>query len=388
MMGEFDSSSTIKYMIGPSMIKYQVLDDLFKNIRINEHVVVFHVDAWSILYRMYRTRYLETIHSVPTEVLVKDLVVSFINVLGHYRKYFYKHLHKTNDILVYLNTKLPGYQESVFSDYMKTQYDLLSIRHKDYGAVSYIVQKAFHFIKGLLPYFEGIYYIENDNIDTFTAMNYFMQLSHYQDQYHIIFSRNLLPTQLLNDHTIQLVNKREDSYILYSDDCIKNGFLRDRKTVVHKDFTSKMVPFILSMSGYSGINMKPIKSVRGVSDVIKLLTPLMKDHIIASDMSIQSFLKEVSSNMRDGGAQLRIGNSMINRYRAVALDLATKALSNDQKFKLTKHIVDLYDQSMLEMMNEKLSEIGNNPDLLEITSLNMSTVPEYDGQDDYPELYL
>ena len=31
MMGEFDSSSTIKYMIGPSMIKYQVLDDLFKN---------------------------------------------------------------------------------------------------------------------------------------------------------------------------------------------------------------------------------------------------------------------------------------------------------------------------------------------------------------------
>ena len=80
MMGEFDSSSTIKYMIGPSMIKYQVLDDLFKNIRINEHVVVFHVDAWSILYRMYRTKYLETIHSVPTEVLVKDLVVSFINV--------------------------------------------------------------------------------------------------------------------------------------------------------------------------------------------------------------------------------------------------------------------------------------------------------------------
>ena len=40
------------------------------------------------------------------------------------------------------------------------------------------------------------------------------------------------------------------------------------------------------------------------------------------------------------------------------------------------------------MMNDKLSEIGNNPDLLEITSLNMSTVPEYDGQDDYPELYL
>ena len=71
--------SMIHYLIGRSRIKYTILDEIFHSVYIpKENHLVFHVDASSILYRLYREKDLDTIQSVSYDVAVKDLVISLI----------------------------------------------------------------------------------------------------------------------------------------------------------------------------------------------------------------------------------------------------------------------------------------------------------------------
>lgn len=373
-MYDSEMNSMIKYLVGASRIKFSVLDEIFKEIHINQDMIVMYVDAHSILYRLYRLKSLDSIYSLPAEVAVKDLVVSFINVLGHYRRYFATHLGKTNDIIVTFNRKLPNYQGSIDPDYQHKLYEIYEPDHKDYSALTEIVDTAIQFIKSIVPYFEGIYFLENEGIDDYAAMYYMMTSEKYNGVYNLIFSRNILPTQLIGNTCSQLYNKRDSSYLITNNTVYQNGILKDRKTVASENLTSDLLPFIWTLSGCSDIGLKKSKYVGSTTGIVKLFNKLVDQHIIKPGMSIQSFLKEISDYVNNG-AEFRMSmNKMMDRYRLVNISLATSAISKSQAINLWKNVFDLYDQEGLELINDKLAEINGDAELLEITNLNMATV--------------
>ena len=370
-MSSFDNSM-MRYLIGRSRIKYSKLDDLFRELYIPQSRIVIHVDASAILYRLYREKDLDMLYAVDQDIAIRDLVISFLNALGHYRRYIMTRLGKTNDILIYFNRKPPVYQQSLFSDYRKKWYRQLNVKDPTYGVLNHIVHESFKFIQGLLPYFEGIYLIDGNGVDDYTAIYHMIHNEKYQDYYHLIFSQNMLATQLMSSNVAMLYNKRNDSFVITSGTVYQRGILRERKAVASDRLTAEFLPFIWALGGCNDINMKKSKFKNGVVDTIKLLNPLVDQQIITGDMSIQTFLKTLSKHI-DRGAELRLSGEIVNRYRVVQLSLSDAAITEDQKVHLAENIVDLYDQTGLEEINNRLAMLGEETELLEITNLNMST---------------
>lgn len=375
-MASFESSM-IRYLIGRARIKYTVLDQLFRSVYIPQPGIVMCVDASSILYRLYRTRDLDMIYSVDPNVIIKDLVISFLNTLAHYRRYMMTRLNKTNDIIVFFNRTAPDYQTMIYPDYRKSWYKLVSPKHPDFGPLTAIVEEAFNFIQGLVPYFEGIYVIDNIGVDDYTAMYHMINSPKYQNWYKLIFSRNMLTTQMIDSSCSVLYNKRDDSYMITNGTVFKNGILKGRKTGASENLTPKMLPFIWTLGGCSDIDLKKSKFANGVVDAVKMINPIADQRLLQDDMSIQSFLKEFAKITKDHQMELRsIPDQLINRYRLVNLQFTEAALTDSQKINIWKSCIDLYDQFGLEEINDRLAMIGSSEELLEITNLNMSTVED------------
>ena len=367
--------SMIHYLIGRSRIKYTILDEIFRSVYIpKENHLVFHMDMSSILYRLYREKDLDTIQSVPYEVAVKDLVISIMNTIGHYRRYFTTRLGMSNTIILYFNQVEPSYQSIIFDKYRSSWYKLLNIKNITFGPINQLVNDAVDFIKGIVPYFDGIYFLSSSGVDDYTAINHVMKSRLYKDCYHLIFSRNMLPTQLIGANCSQLYNKRDDSYLISNGTVFKNGILKGRKTGASDNLIPQSLPFIWTLGGCSDIDLKKSKFANGIADAVKLVNPMADQGFFSNSVSIQSFLKEFAKYTTKGSSvELKtIPENMVNRYRILNLDLCEAAMTDAQKINLWKGHIDLYDQTGLEEINDKLSSIGANEQLLEITNLNMS----------------
>ena len=367
--------SMIHYLIGRARIKYTILDEIFHSVYIpKENHLVFHVDASSILYRLYREKDLDTIENVPYEVAVKDLVVSFINAIGHYRRYFVTRLGMSNSIMIYFNKIQPIYQSMIFGDYRKSWYNLLKGKNAAFTGINQLVEDAMTFIGGLVPYFDGIYMMSSDGVDDYTAMKHVMKSNKYKDCYHLIFSRNLLTTQLIDPNCSVLYNKRDDSYLISNGTVFKNGVLKGRKTGASENLCAQNLPFVWCLGGCSDIDLKPSKFANGIADAVKLINPMADNGFFSGSVSIQSFLKEFSKYTKKGSAaELKLlPENLINRYRILNLDLCEAAMTDAQKINLWKNHIDLYDQTGLEDINNKLADIGASEQLLDISNLNMS----------------
>ncbi len=385
-MSSFDNSM-MRYLIGRSRIKFSVLDDLFRELYIPQSRVVVHLDASAVLYRIYRERDLSTLNAVDKNVIIRDLVVSFLNVVGHYRRYIMTRLQKTNDVLIYFNTKTPSYQTELFSDYRKSWYGKLHSDNPDYTFLNSAVKEAFRFIKSLTPYFEGIYIIDGNGVDDYTAMYSMIASPGCADFYHIIFSQNMLATQMIGPAVSQLYNKRDDSYMITNGTAFKNGILKGRKTAATEMMKPKMLPFIWCLGGCSDIDMKKTRFAGGIADTVKMLNPLVDQRIVTEDMSIQSFVRAIGK-LVDGCAELRVSsNKLEERHKVLDLSASAAAITDSQRVKLAENIIDLYDQSGLEEINDKLALMGDDTELLDITNLNMSTSYE-DELDMYPAEFI
>lgn len=392
MSYDFDSNSMIKYLIGASRVKYAVLDDIFKPYHIHQKHLVLYIDAHSILYRLYRNDRLGMIYSIPTEVAVKDLVVSFLNVIGHYRRFIATHLEIPHEIIITFNTTCSSYHVTSFSDYRKDEYERYQKKHKDYGGLNQVVFKAMEFVQSIVPYFEGIYFVDNKEVDDFVTMKYFMDL--YDDKYkndvfHLIFSKSAIPNQLIHERCYQLVGKRDKTYLISHMNTYENGIMKDKKTVI-SGLGPEMLPFIWMLGGCTDACMKRSKYSGGIVASAKQLAELVEKKIITPNMSIQSFLKEFGKQI-DKGIEFRANPSYLtNRYKALNIPLAASAITSHQKINMQKNLVDLYDQTSLEQINEQLANINSDGELIDITNLNMTgSSDDWYGEDiPFAELFL
>lgn len=375
-------SSMVRYLIGRSRIKYSILDQLFRSVYIPQKQVVMFVDASSIIYRLYRSKDLDMIYNISPDIVIKDIVISFLNTIAHYRRYLLTRLGKTNNIVIFFNRKTPDYQTMIHDDYRKSWYKLFDPKHSEFGPLTGVVEEAFNFIQGLVPYFEGIYVTENTGIDDYTAIYHMKNSKLYKDWYHIIFSKNMITTQMIDANTSVLFNKRDDSFLITNGTVYKNGILKGLKTGASENLSAKMLPFIWTLGGCSDINLKKSKFASGVASAVKMINPLADQGLLKDDMSIQGFIKELAKSSKEYAVELKtIPDTLVNRYRILNLAFSEAALSDAQKINLWKSHVDIYDQNGLESINDQLASIGSSEELLEITNLNMST--NYNDQDDY-----
>lgn len=367
------NDSLVKYLIGVNMIKYEHLDKLFKDIHIQEDEVVLHLDIWHVFRRFFRDQNAHFFTTVPEDILVREIVVGFMNVIGHYRKYISAKLHKDNVILVYFNPGKSVYHTKLYPDYKSKMIELLYDKHhKDYSVINTILGKSVQLIMDFVTRVEGVYWIYNYGVDTPTAMHYTMNTPKYKNDFHILFSREEVLTQLVSDHCIQFYQKRGDgSYLVTKNNFIKNGIGKSKGKWVESNLTPKMSRFIFALNGVSDIEGKRI-SVTTNPTLVDRLTKLYKDDKIYEDSSIQTVVKELKS--LDKKLVPRIEEHydfIVTRYQLYDLWISAKAISKTSIQHMFHAHFDLYDQDELEKLNTLLLDINDKTEIISLDNLNM-----------------
>ena len=379
--------SLIRYIIGASRIKYEVLDNLYAGINTSQYRMgVMYIDAHSIFYRLYKERELANLYSAQKDELVRDLVVGFFNVVGHYRRYMATRMRLDNDIYVMFNRKSPKYNAHFYPNFNQKLYKRYDTSDPNFGFISDALNVAWSFILELSPYFEGIYCMDNSGIDDFAMM---VRIGFADDIFYTIYSRNMYGTQLIRPNAVQLFNRRDSSRLITYGTCYKKGILYDLKTQADATLTPNLLPLIWTFSGCGDVSVQSTKYISRISTMIKGLNDMAHDNALSANMSIHSFLDTISnyitlSTRCPSSLVLKIDRPILeNRYKALSATLASNAITSDQWAKITAQLYDVYNENELEELNNVLA-IGNvDPELLEVTNLNMSVAPRYS----YEEVY-
>lgn len=377
-----NNNSLIRYIIGASRIKYEILDQLYAGISMSQYKMgVMYIDAHSIFYRLYKEKNLANLYSSNQGELIRDLVVGFLNVLGHYRRYMATRMGLDNDIYVMFNREPARYNVKQYEEFNKKLYKRYNCDDPNFGFITKSVELAWQFILGLSPYFEGIYCIDNDGIDDFALM---CKLGFSDDIFYTIYSKSMYGTQLIKRNVVQLFNRRDNSRLITEGTCYKKGILFDLKAEASEKLTPDMLPLLWTFAGCGDVSMSGTKYVQRISTILKDANKMAEENILIPGTSIQSFLDTVGDYLGTGsnGCSMRLTikidrNQLIKRYRALSPQLAAAAITPDQWARITAQLYDVYDENELENLNELLAAGHVDPELLEITNLNMSVAPKY-----------
>ena len=116
-IGQYVDENIIRSFLGMEKIKYSTLNELFQDTGLIYEIpqykeICMYLDAHCIFSRLLREpEYV--IVSATEQMLIRNIVVGFFNVLAHYRRYLATRLKKRNSIYVLFNTEQPDYNESL-----------------------------------------------------------------------------------------------------------------------------------------------------------------------------------------------------------------------------------------------------------------------------------
>lgn len=371
-MTSIDNDSLVKFLIGMNQTKYAVLEELYRPYRDrNYELGVLLVDAHGIFSRLYREKKLASIYAGNRAELIRDLVVGFLNVLGHYRRFLALRLGLDNDIYVMFNRVQPVYNRNYFRDFneeLVRRYDPADVT---YGFTNQALEAAWSYILGLSPYFEGIYCLDNGGIDDFGLM----RSLEYDDKVLVtILSRNVYGNQLLrNEHWVQLHAKRDKSYLITRENCYAKGLLAETKVVASEKLTPEMLPLIWSIMGCKSVSMGSMKLVQNIKTMITGMNKMADDGYLTPDTTITGFLENVGPYVSLSTVQLKSSKSRIeDRYKALSARLSARSITSDQLARINAQVYDIYNQAELEQLNELLAKSRLDPEILHLENLGMS----------------
>lgn len=369
--------SVLRYTLGKTMIKYEALDELFNGVRIEPDQVVVHIDAWHVFNRFFRQQELVFFTSAPEDVLVKDIVIGFINIIGHYRKYIAAKLHKDNVFLIYFNPGRSAYHMQYDKDYKANIVSkIFNTSHKDYIIVNDVLVKAMKMLMDMVTRIEKVYWIHNFGIDTPSAICYTMNTPAYRDSFHILFSREEQLAELISKNCIQLLQRKSGTHeLLTTNNFTENILHKYTKKGVTKHLTPKSLKFYFALNGCSDTGENRLTFGFPYSTMTRLDT-LYESEVINDDSSIQNVIEELCILEKPYSAfakKLKKNEEyVINRYKMYDLWLAARSISKTAVGHMFHTHFDLYDQEALEKLNEYLIAIDETNDIIILENLNMT----------------
>lgn len=358
----------IKLIINASRIKYAILDELLKLIKIQQSTINFLIDMSCVFRKIYQNKnnVYELFHD--TDEFVMDIVVAILNTVAHYRRYLYTRLGKSNRIFLVYNTQIPAFQKSLIANYGEKQYTIYQENHPDFGAMNVAIRKAIHFIQDIVPYIEDVFFIENQKVEELVTMSYIMGCEETKNDFNIILTRNPMVYQMLDKRCITLYPKRDESKRITSDTW--TAFEASKLQYNPPAFRTNFVPIFLAIRGIKERNVSSVY-LRGVSQIFKLFERLESGHYLGDRFSLQTFLDAIPM-IQKNKERLPTDNDIIlmkQMYRAFHIPTSVAAMTATQYNTILTSIYNIYDQTSLEQLNELLIQTD---DILNLQDLNMA----------------
>lgn len=369
---DFDQISMVPRLINSSKIKYAVLDELFKNIQIQEETVNLYIDGYYIFYKLYQASYRVDIYRTDMEDFILETVTAFLNVLGHYRRYIITRLGKNNRIFVVYNRTKPSYQSDQYPKYGKQYYERLYPTNFDYGVINTLIEQAVTMAADMCQYFEDIFVVDSKKIEDHVTIAYLRQM---YNGFNIYLSRSELIYLLLDEHSCMIYPKRDNSEIF----TLSNCFYKHFRSVKYKPrcLSADHALYYLALSGVKSRNI-PGTCVKGSVQGAKILDSMISNGLMDTHPSIKSSIDYLPRYI---GRELSQDEktSITLLYNAINIRSALAAMTNAQVTRINNSLINLYDQASLEEINQL---IGSQAEVINISDLNMNqAIPQRSSWD-------
>jgi hypothetical protein len=193
-------------------IRYDHLDSILKDklqdIRFSNSVNII-VDLKEVFRKLFRPNVLE--ESEVTPARVEELSSDIINIVSHYRNYFFKN----------------GKYSSFYFFYSKSECDLMKVKYPDYKKEYYdsvlrsteepkkvsLVRKTVEILDKILNNVPNCMFIDTSKYDEFVMSKFLVQKTN-SNEINIILSNDEIMAQLIDSHTFMLNIKSNSTHLL------------------------------------------------------------------------------------------------------------------------------------------------------------------------------
>jgi len=332
-------------------IKYDHLDSILKekiqNIKFTNNITVI-IDLKEIFRKIFRPNILleENINSKTVEEVASDI----INIISHYRNYFYKLGKYSSFYFVYskseceiMKNKYNGYKEEYYKKYF---YDPEKLKKID------TVNKAILIFERIINQIPNCFFIDSSKYDEFIITK-FITMKIPKNELVFILSADEIMSQVLSKNTYMINIKGINSKLITEENAVSVLFEYSAK------FSSKLIPLISSMTGTGRYNLKNIERI-GPSRAIKIIEELLENQKLLDSEYISFPIKLDSLDPK-----IKLEKTIIDNFNLISnnFDIIT---SNDVLYSNLNNITTLFNKS---------TQIYSQNYFLELNSKIFSTYP-------------
>ena len=363
-----DKTSMLKILIGSSRIKYSVLDELFKGRAIIDKKITMVIDGYAMVKKLYQRDFYSDINRLDSGAFIQEFVSSVLNTLAHYRRYLTTRLHKNNRIYIVWNREIPTYQDGIVTWYGKEYFHMLARDNLETHALNKVINKSIKFLKEMVQYFEGIYYLDTDGIEDHAIVRLLMN-EHPNDTF-ILYTKNEIWLQFCGTEHVFYLHPNRDKSILVGSRDISDYLFRKQK------FTPKFVNAdnVRHLLAVTGVKERSLENIGGYGrvSIAKAIDKMVGAAAYISNMNIKLFGEALNDYLKKEYSSHDIERIELN-FKCIDAKLNLDAIPKGKRKKVLQSRIDLYDESGLEEINALFSDAD---DVINISDLNLCTMED------------
>jgi hypothetical protein len=312
-------------------IKYDHLDHILKekvqDIRFSNNINVI-IDLKEIFRKLFRPNVIEDSDIVPARV--EELSSDIINIISHYRNYFYKAGKYTSFYFLYSKSEC-ALMKARFADYKKEYYETV-LNNKEEPKKVNLVKKTIEVIDKVINNVPNSMFIDTSNFDEFVVAKFLVQQTN-PNELNFILSNDEVMVQLIDNHTFVIDMKSNSSKLLDT----KNAVQVFSKTKT--EITSNLSGLYAALTGTRRYNLFSIPKFAEKKSIHLIEKLIKKDKLV--DRSYIDFpLKLESLDSTDSLEKILIDNfvSIKNNYDIVTGNSVLYAKTDEMKIMFNKPV--------------------------------------------------
>lgn len=279
---------------------------------------------------------------VKTEEKSFEMISNIINLASHYRLFFTKNKIYSK-IYFYIGYPFNAIyrNRTINPDYRKTYQHKFT---KDMSSIilSNTLSSVIPFIKIILEYVEGVYFIESDSVEP-SLVPHVITKDNPSNNINFILSTDKYDYQYVNKGFYIIRPKLEHSYIV-SKDNLMDVVKAEEKIVSEIEIGNNFYPFILSLLGDKYRNIEKIKRV-GFAAITKMIDKAISTNVIGKDVTSINILANI---VKQEHKPLLLSN-----FFCTDIDTQFSMLNIRDLQNITSQLKDKFDNVALKNINDE-----------------------------------
>lgn len=275
-----------------------------------------------------------------------NLISNIVNLAQHYRLYVSKY-GKDSRVFLYWNYGKNSYKNSAYIPGYREYYHHKMFKNEGCGYIVRNLSECSNILNKIVHYINQVYLIDGGAVDS-SVVPYIVEENIYCSRedpsvQKIIVSNTKYDFQYVCYNFTVLETNKDDSCIITKDNVIDT--LKTRMNVkTELEIPSNLIPFTISLLGDRYRNIPKLSGV-GLSTIIKMINTALDKVLITNNTQDVDMLSRIIAE--------KYRSQFINNYLCTYIPRQYTDLSPLDIRHIEEQIIDKFDDSALNMMNER-----------------------------------